>query len=1098
MKSEYLPGLYSGFAEAVEAQVNRRGSKAAITFVDSNDQPSVVTYAQLGATAKAIASGLQLHCKPGDRAFLIFEPGLELAQAFLACMYSGVIAVLSYPPANAKLGKKLHSLIHDCSPRVIVTSAMLAQAMGGDAVGKGPKVLRYDGLAQAPVHDWHPPIITPDSTAFLQYTSGSTSNPKGVMVSHANLLHNSTINSEFSGSYRDEAVVVNWLPPYHDMGLIGAILMPVAVGASAVLMSPMTFMRQPVKWLKAMSDYKGTASAGPNFAYDHCVDRIPEADKASLDLSAWSCAVSGAEPISAETLDRFYQAFKSTGFRRSAFVPCYGLAEATLCVTSATMGVGPVVQAVSKLGIQNGKVAAAANDTDQQVFVSSGRAHMDVQVVDTATSMPAPADCVGEIWVSGGSVATGYWNLPRESEETFGAVLATNGMRYLRTGDLGFMRDGELYVTGRSKDLIILNGQNFYPQDIERAAQQSHALLKSATTAAFEIRNKAASVCLVAEIAERDPADYAEVVRSVRKNVLKELGINIQRVVLIPVRELPKTTSGKIQRKQAQALLAKQALTVLLDDDQAGDVQLESAGSQVAAPRTAQSAASAAMRQTIKGALRRVMHLKAEDELDENVSFVELGMDSMMVVNLLCELEALPGGRPVAMADFQQNSTIAKLADFLVNDAGAAPVSVAPAPEPAPAPAPAAVPVHELARFTDFRQLPSYIELQSQRQQLRKLDIDRYFFQQVDGVATNSIDIDGAAYTNFSSFNYLGLSGHETVSDEAIAAIRRYGTSVSASRVVAGNKVLHAELEQEIAEFLGTEACVVFSAGHATNVGTITHLMGANDVIFYDSLCHNSLIQGAVFSQAARFAFNHDDPGHLEKLLARHRGKFERALILTEGVFSMDGDIPDIPALVTLKRRYGCWLMVDEAHSIGTIGATGRGICDHFDLAPHEIDILMGTLSKSLASCGGYIAGCNALVENLKYKSPGFVFSTGIAPANTAAALAAIRLIRQEPERVARVLHNAAFLLDGLKRLGANTGTSAGTPVVPIIMPTQEQTLQLSKALRKSHVLALPILYPAVPKDQTRVRFFVSSAHTTEDLQRAIDAVALSLPASSN
>lgn len=1071
---------YSCFGDAVESQAKIKGDATAFRFLSSENQETSITYEEISTKAKKIAAGLQQYCQKGDRALLIFNPGLELIEAFLGCLYAGVIAVLHYPPTNPKLAQKLEKIIKSSEPKVLLTTANLEPKLKDYHIPSIFEWVLLENILKVPASSWQVPKLTLNDIGFLQYTSGSTGDPKGVMVSHGNMLHNTAISRDAYGVLKENACVVSWLPPYHDMGLIGSILTPLVSGTTGVLMAPMTFMMHPIKWLKTIQAYQGTISGGPNFAYNYCVERISEQDKKGLDLSTWDCAFNGAEPIHAETLERFYQAFREYGFRREALFPCYGLAETTLFVAGSSLMQGPTLHSISTAGLQERKILPPQNEADTYLFVSSGQPNLDLVIVDTATHKPLQDDGIGEIWIHGESVAKGYWNLPNETMETFNARLPDDPKQYLRTGDLGFMKDGELYVTGRIKDVIIVHGRNYYPQDIEYATQQSHSLIKPAGCVAFSFKDgDEEAICIVAEIQDKGKETYPQIVQAIRKEVLEELELYASRVILIPSRGLPKTTSGKVQRRKTKRLLEEGQLLLLFDDHKRISLINEEYSNLLdKVVATDPSQREAIFKEIIKKSLQKIMQLEDGQEIDEHQNFFEMGLDSLMAVGLLCQIEKHLGSKNLITNDvLLENATISELTAHLLRVFTTDTLLQAPAKKLDNS-------------LTDFQQLPSYLDLQRQRHYLRELGIDQLFLQEGDGLSSNKISVNNREYINYSSYNYLGFSGDSRVIEGAKQAIDKYGTSVSASRLVSGNKLLHTALEQEIASFIGTEACVVFSAGHATNINTITHLMGPNDVIFYDSLCHNSLIQGAVFSNAARFAFNHNDPAHLNALLEQHRSNFERALILTEGVYSMDGDIPDIPALIQLKKQYYCWLMVDEAHSIGTIGVTGRGVCEYFGIAPQEIDILMGTLSKSFASCGGYVAGHHALIENLKYKAAGFVFSAGISPANTAAALHAIKVLKKEPWRIEQLQKNSSMLLHGMKQHHANTGFSQGTPVIPVIMDSEDETIRLSLALRQDQILAMPILYPAVPRHLSRVRFFVSSTHTPEEIQRTIDSVA--------
>lgn len=363
------------------------------------------------------------------------------------------------------------------------------------------------------------------------------------------------------------------------------------------------------------------------------------------------------------------------------------------------------------------------------------------------------------------------------------------------------------------------------------------------------------------------------------------------------------------------------------------------------------------------------------------------------------------------------------------------------------------------------------------------------FFKAQQGITRDTTRINGQELLNFSTYNYLGLSGDPRVSAAAKEAIDRYGTSPSASRIATGEKELHRELEAALASWLRTEAALVLVSGHATNVTVIGHLFNRRDLILYDALAHNSVVQGATLSGARARPYRHNDFEHLKALLREHRGEAERALIITEGVFSMDGDIPDLPKLIELKREFNAFLMVDEAHSLGVLGATGRGIQEHFGIESSEVDIWMGTLSKSLASCGGYIAGSSELIRYLKYTTPGFIFSVGLTPPNAAAALAALHIMAAEPERVARLQSNSRFFLSEARAAGLNTHLAMGTPIIPVVTASSFKAIRLSDVLHRRGINVDPVISPAVEQDKARLRFFVSSEHSQEQIRQAVQVM---------
>lgn len=392
-------------------------------------------------------------------------------------------------------------------------------------------------------------------------------------------------------------------------------------------------------------------------------------------------------------------------------------------------------------------------------------------------------------------------------------------------------------------------------------------------------------------------------------------------------------------------------------------------------------------------------------------------------------------------------------------------------------------------RFFQIDQDPAVAALSAQHQALADRDLDNPYFRLNEGVARGTTRIENREFINYANYNYLGLCGEDRVSQAAIEAIRNVGTSVSASRIASGERLVQQDLEQGLAKLYDVEDCVVFVSGHATNVTAIGHLFGAKDLILHDELAHNSAIQGAQLSGARRIPFPHNDHAALEALLAEHRNQHERVLIFVEGVYSMDGDIPDLPRFVELRNRYKCYLMVDEAHSLGVLGRTGKGIREHFGLKGSDVDLWMGTLSKTLASCGGYIAGSGALVQYLKYSAPGFLFSVGITPPNAAASIAALDMMLDEPERVAALNDRADLFRKLAVEKGLDIGLSDGSAVVPVVIGDSMKSIALSNALFDRGINVQPVLYPAVEEDEARLRFFITSAHTEEQVKETVSAI---------
>jgi 8-amino-7-oxononanoate synthase len=386
----------------------------------------------------------------------------------------------------------------------------------------------------------------------------------------------------------------------------------------------------------------------------------------------------------------------------------------------------------------------------------------------------------------------------------------------------------------------------------------------------------------------------------------------------------------------------------------------------------------------------------------------------------------------------------------------------------------------------DFSRHSLYSAINKYRLVGKTVGVRDPFFRTHDARSGATTIMNGREVMNYASYDYVGLNQAPEVAAAAVAAIAQYGTSVSASRLVAGERELHGELEREIATHYETEAALTFVSGHATNVATIGVLMTPDDLVIHDDYVHNSALVGIKLSGAKQVSFPHNNYEALEKLLAEHRGTFKNALLVVEGLYSMDGDFPDLPKLIALKEKYGLWLMVDEAHSLGVLGATGRGVFEHFNVDPSHVDIWMGTLSKTLASCGGYIAGSQALIDILKFKAPGFVYSVGLSAPLAAASLAALRLLNKEPDRVRRLQENGARFVKEAKAIGLDTGESAGYSVVPVMVGDGLKAVRLTERLLERGVNALPIMYPAVPLKAARVRFFITSEHTEEQICQTV------------
>ncbi len=499
----------------------------------------------------------------------------------------------------------------------------------------------------------------------------------------------------------------------------------------------------------------------------------------------------------------------------------------------------------------------------------------------------------------------------------------------------------------------------------------------------------------------------------------------------------------------------------------------------VSLPESDSSQTAASLQTWLADKLAGVLQTAAED-LDLDRDFADYGLDSVEAVNLSGELENFLGRRlsPTLLWDYP---SISLLAEYLDGSASICAPTAIVAPD-----LPDSIP----ESYYRPELFPEYQKLQRQIQDVEALGNGNPFFVSHDRIVSNTTVVGGRTLINFATYNYIGMCGDAKVSQAAKEAIDRYGTSACASRLISGEKPIHRELELEIADFIGTEDCIIYVGGHATNVSTIGHLLGKDDLILYDALSHNSIMQGCFMSGASLVAFPHNNWQELEKILVDRRHRYQKVLIAIEGVYSTDGDIPDLPKFIEIKQRHQALLMVDEAHSMGVLGTSGSGISDYYGVDAKNVDLWMGTLSKSFASCGGYIAGCKALVEYLKYTSPGFVFSVGMSPPNAAATLAAIRVLKAEPERVAKVQARAKFFLKIAKEKSLNTGMSKDSPVIPIIVGDSLKSIQLSQNLFDRGINVPFMIYPSVPQNEARLRFFITCDHTEEQISETIAVLA--------
>lgn len=609
---------------------------AYIFLKDGETDEERITYAQLYKAALKVAAQLSSAGGRGSLALMLFSPGLEFVKSLYGCFYAGVIAVPAYPPRKNRSLDRIKTLVVDSGAGIVLTTADIYQSFERSFSDlEDLKQMKWVCIDQPNevTAGQSPEIVLPEpqDLALLQYTSGSTGKPKGVMVTHQNIMRNLEF---FRQSFKlsNAGISVTWLPAFHDMGLIDGVIGPVYNGCRSVIISPVAFIQKPVRWLKAISRYKATHSGGPNFAFDLCVEAITSEEKNELDLSTIRTLYCGAEPIRKSTLDRFVNTFRSQGFKPEMLYPGYGMAETTLVISGPGADRGPVYLCVSDEALTHNSIRQSeAGGPDARWLAGIGHPWIDttVKIVNPETMLPCADDEVGEIWVSGSIVTAGYWKKPLETELTFKAqIKGDEGHQYLRTGDLGFFHQGELYITGRLKDVIILHGRNYYPQDIEFVAEASHAALRPNASAAFPVDvNDEEKLVIVAEVersAIRD-LDVEKVCDAIRQAVTAEFEQEVYAIQLLRTAAIPKTSSGKIQRKACKQGFIEKSLQVV------GESVWE------AAPVEAVSGSTAPDLTSLQAWLMAWIHVNLKvpfDKIDLSKQIASFGLNSMKAVQL--------------------------------------------------------------------------------------------------------------------------------------------------------------------------------------------------------------------------------------------------------------------------------------------------------------------------------------------------------------------------------------------------------------------------------------------------------------------------------
>ncbi|TMW61326.1 hypothetical protein Poli38472_012517 [Pythium oligandrum] len=1119
--------------------------KIVYTFLDDQGKETVnYTFAEVDEAARRIAATLQrdANVKKGDRVMLCYPPGLDFALAFWGCLYAGAVGIPVYPPYPGTLAKdlpKFNRMVEDSGARVILTNrtyhlaSKMATVKGFFSIGSNkaaattwPENVQWittDSIADsvAELYDEAAGVdaLTMDDIAFFQYSSGSTSAPKAVMISHRNLR----AQLKTWESIESEDTLISWLPSYHDMGLVGFIITPCIFAARCVSMSPISFIKDPAMWMRIVTKYKGTHVCAPNFGYALAARKTTDEQAKKMDLSTIKQAICAAEPIRVESLEAFTSKFeKSANFNPKTFNCGYGLAEVTLVCTGQNPleRKDPTVLHVDKTTLEAEKrvkiVKQQAKSTGVMTLVGCGKAMptFSVIIVDPDSKKKLQEGHVGEVWIQGPSVAAGYWNREEYTKEMFGALLhgeKNDANVYLRTGDMGFLKSGELFVTGRLKDLIIVRGRNVCPQDVEATVENAHDNVRPGCVAAFSIeKNEEEALVVVSEVKNGTSKDVCiEICREITKSVLAEHQLRCESIVLLRQKTIPKTTSGKIQRSAAKSKFLTKLFTKPLYEFTSKDksplpapvrpqtkpdnsVPAETAPKQqgpVKTPeeilawlleRIAQEVAMEVEPETEDGAVATQSKSAEQPNVDPHTPWASYGLDSVAIVGLSSELGEFLGCVVPPSAFFQFDTP-----ERLANAPGLATGELEMTGDDDDAVGSNVQTIEEID--ASCYDIASFSEVQKLFGQMKEIENAGLRVPYLETLTPEKRQM-----VNFNTYNYLGNASNQEVATGAKKAIEEYGTTMSSSPIV-GQTQVAVDLEAELCSFFQAEAAVMFVGGWVTNVTTIDALVSKGDLILCDALNHDSCVTGQRLSGATILPFPHNDTQALERMLSKIRTRYRRVLIVIEGVYSMDGDIPDLKEMVRIKQQYKCMLFLDEAHSFGTMGKTGRGLCEHAGVDPKDVDVRMGTMSKALGSVGGFILGSEALAKYLKHCAGGFVFSVGLSPAHCGAALKSLQLMSKSASRTLKLQERSSYFFDLCKKANLPVGSTTfrGAPVVVVIVGSTIATAMASQYLaEKGQVNVKPIVHPAVEEGKCRLRFFISALHTKKQLEHSVAILA--------
>lgn len=1073
----------STLVDLLRSRAQTEADRLAYTFLEDGDGAErSVTYGLVDRAARTVAGRLQEAGATGQTVLLLYPSGLDYISAFFGCLYAGAIAVPAYPPRRNRSLDRIDGIVTNSGATYVLATQTILDDLEM-RFSEHPHLQAMSRIAtDAPTDGdsatWTDPGVTGADLAFLQYTSGSTDRPKGVMVSHDNLLHNERLIGRAFGMNESD-IVLGWLPLYHDMGLIGNVLQALYAGVPCILMPPTSFLQKPIRWLEAISRFGATVSGGPNFAYDLCVRNTTPEQREGISLESWKVAFNGSEPVRSDTIGRFSDTFAAYGFRQSSFFPCYGLAEATLFVTGGPRESGPEIVKVDAGALGNNRIRIPEHDSDESSpLVSSGKAWEEQRlcILDPETMELRDDDEIGEIGIAGESVAGGYWKQADATDRAFlNDIKDIDNGQVLRTGDLGFLRDGQLYVTGRLKDLIIIRGRNHYPHDIESTVTAAHPDLRGGRGAAFGIDIDGEERLAVAHEVSRSALRNldADVVRmAIRSAVSVAHELDVHRIALLRPGSLPITTSGKVQRGRAKAEMVGETLKEVRRPAPAASAP--SSGNGAVPPGDGIPAGS-------NGLVARLQqHVAASKKvqvaaIDPEAPLSSFGFDSLDLAQLRATIESEYQMVAPPLEDLLDVSVSGLAA--MISDQGGSGDGEAPASREASPSDVFAKCDTEGGYFGKYRRAK-----------------DKYFTQPVlEGPIGPRMQFEGREVITWSINNYLGLAGDPDIHERARRTVETHGPwTPMGSRLMTGNSNRHMALEARLARFVGKEASVVFNYGYMGVIGTIHSLVDEADTVLIDSLSHACIVDGALLaSRGKQFrVFRHNDMESLEEQLkAANANRRGGLLLVTEGLYGMTGDQAPLAPICDLKDLYEARLLIDDAHGFGVMGPTGAGTAEHQGVQD-RVDLYFGTFAKSFAAIGGVTAGDERVVDYIRYNARPNIFAKSLPMIYVEAVDAALDLVEKGSDRREQVWHIAHRLQAGLSALGYDLG-STDSPITPVYIPagSEETAVRAIRLMRSTYgIFVSAVTYPVVPRGVVLFRLTATAAHTDDDVDRTLEA----------